>query len=101
MKLPKKIKILGFTIKVKNIKTVKKNENECNVGYFNTMEQLITVSDEQCDEQRLHTFMHELIHAIDYMTDGTGTFSLSEAQTDRLALGMTSVLMNNKVNEWL
>lgn len=86
--------------KVRLIETEQMKRNSW-VGCIENLSRIIYIDPELPDNAKPQTLFHEIIHAIDYHAGGKGTTTLSEEQTDRLALGLYTLLKNNKVEEWL
>ena len=100
MKLPKKINILGFNYTVTYEETEQMMRNSW-AGMVSNLTKQIHVAPNMPDESKLDTILHEIIHAIDHITSGENTTTLTERQTQLLSTGLESVLRNNKVQEWL
>lgn len=96
--LPTSINIKGFTYNV--ILTNDKNnllvDDVLCMGRIDYRNQIIYISTEMCMEQQLQTFIHEVIHAIDFLVTKTDSNEqLTEVQTDNIAIGLTSIVLNN------
>lgn len=100
MKLPKKINILGINHKIIEEETDHMARNSW-YGCINAVTREIHILPTIPEEYKKQTLMHEVIHAIDFLTNGSGSYELSEEQVERLATGILTVLKNNKVDIWL
>lgn len=100
MKIPKKINILGFEYKIIQEETETMMRN----GYWgtcNSITQEIHLKPDVPEISKLDTLIHEIIHAIDWQTSGKNGHELTEEQTQHISTGLTTVLRNNKVEQWL
>lgn len=97
MKRINKINILGYTYDI--IYTNDANKLTINnvlcYGSCCPVEQVIYINTNQAPEQQIQTLLHEIIHCVDYITSGNEGFKLEEKQTDLLATGLASILLNN------
>lgn len=98
-KIPKKINILGFDYEVILEETEQMKRNSW-IGCINSFEKKIWLDPDIPHKQQLQTLLHEIIHGIDWIMSGKGGYELTEQQTDQLASGILSVLLNNKVDIW-
>lgn len=99
MIIPSKMNILGFLYDViltndANILTIDDTKITGRIYY---KEQKIIIDSNQNPQQLIQTLMHEVLHAIDFLVNGCAEGSLSEGQIDCFATGITSVLLNNNL----
>lgn len=101
MKLPKSLNILGFkyTIGYTNDKNYLNDGTSICYGVISPSKNLIFIDNTYPQENQLQTLCHEVIHAIDYITAGNEGYSLTEKQTDLLATGIASVILNNNIGK--
>lgn len=94
MALPKKINILGFEYKIQTVESSNNlilNGRTC-FGSCNSTEQTIIISLDQAYQQQVQTLLHEILHAIDYITSGNEGCQIEEKNIDLLATGLASIL---------
>jgi hypothetical protein len=93
MKLPKHFRYMTDKYKVGIGKTGKSEGNVKNWGWLRHKDMSLRVNKKLCNATFKHTFMHEIVHAIDIHA-GIG---LTEGQIDAVAYGIIEVI--NK-NDW-
>lgn len=103
MTLPKKIKILGYDY---DIQLVESSEDiivggRACFGSCDFINQIIIISKDQAYQQQVQTLLHEIIHAIDYITSGNEGTQLQEKQTDLIATGLASVLFGTNWSKFV
>jgi hypothetical protein len=93
VKIPESVKVGPFTYTVEFVDDLaddadrnRKLYGQCRYG-----DQKILISRGTNPDSNLATFLHELIHAIDF----TMQAGLKEKQVDRVAVGLTMVLRDN------
>ena len=103
MALPKRIKILGYDY---NIQLVESSEDiivggrTC-FGSCDFINQVILISKDQAYQQQVQTLIHEIVHAIDFITSGNEGTQLAEKQTDLIATGLASVLFDTNWSKFV
>lgn len=86
-----KIKIFGKTIDIKY--TNDKNVGRNYLGLSSSVDNLITLSENQAEENVEETFLHEILHIV---SEGMNT-ELSEKQVIQISTGLYSVFKENKL----
>jgi len=92
MKLPRKITISGFEVKIVYKKKVVADNDEC-FGYYDPPIKTIFLQKRMYKTRKMETFIHELIHAI----DDVYRLHIPETKTNTLALALVHVLIDNKI----
>lgn len=93
MKIPKKVKVGAITYKVKQVDKVNRLDE---VGYITTglwepLESVIYIDKNLEEQQKLHGFIHELIHAI---FDHCG-IEQDENKVDLIATALHMIIVDN------
>lgn len=86
-----KIKIFGKTIDIKY--TNDKNVGRNYMGLSSSVDNLITLSENQAEENVEETFLHEILHIV---SEGMN-IELSEKQVTQISTGLYSVFKENKL----
>jgi hypothetical protein len=91
MKLPKKVKILGFDYKVRLHDTDDKEQNGAVLGYCDFYRSRITVNSDMSEQQQVATFIHEILEAVNHHTE----LSLEHNKIKTLETAIYQVLNDN------
>ena len=96
--IPKRLKILGKTWKVKTVaKRIKIEDTEA-LGSSEIEHCKIRLSTHMDEQQQKDTLLHEVVHAI----DDTLALGMTEEQVHALGAGLYQVLSENKqLTRWL
>lgn len=95
---PKKVRICGRKFKISFQKPKNMGQNFSNAGRVVCDLQRIWVDSTNAMGRQKEVLLHEIIHAIDFLT----AIGLTEAQTHALANGLFTVMVDNpKVEKWI
>lgn len=93
MKIPKTVKVGGHIYKVEITKTSEESKGHNNWGRTNHAKLKIYIDRELATSKQEETYLHELVHAIDFHM---GT-KLKEEQVERFSNGLYQVLKDNNL----
>ena len=88
MKIPKRVKILGQIYTVGYQSEMQDDMGECD--YQNNT---ITLLSGMPEEKMMQTFLHEIVHAIDF----TMNLNLKENQVDNMSVALYQILKENNI----
>jgi hypothetical protein len=91
MKIPKKLKILGYTYKVRI--TDEADSGNDNLGTHWWKNQVIVLNSSLREEIMASTFLHEIIESVNYNMG----LNLKHNQIVRLETGLYQILKENKI----
>jgi len=91
MRIPKTVKIGGYTYKV-IIRVIDKHEKAIGRGDNNMLE--ILIEKNIPNQKQEEVFIHEVLHAIDYVYN---SLALKEGEVERLSEGLYQVFKDNKI----
>lgn len=94
MKIPKKVKLGGYTYSVKYKKGLEIDGDKC-MGCIQLTDQNILIDPDYSQQTQEKAFIHELVHAIAY-THGVKWGSKDEEFTDKVANGIHALINQNK-----
>lgn len=91
--IPKRIKIGPITYKIVEVAELKDNDDKPMFGMVKTSTQTIFIEKNLAPEEKLQTFLHEVLHVI---MAQMGMFDHNEGMIDGIAYGLLGVFKNNK-----
>lgn len=103
MALPKKIKILGYDYDIQLVDSSEEiivGGHTC-FGSCNYINQVIFIAKDQAYQQQVQTLLHEIIHAIDFITSGNEGTQLKEKQVDLIATGLASIIFGTNWSKFV